>query len=78
MKPYYTKKGQYADGRNKIAIEDDGVVQIFLPKPEFMLKLMQILRGYYPSVLLRVKTELKYNLDFMKKSTGKTRSLKES
>lgn len=40
MKPYYTKKGKYKDGRNKVCIEyeEDGkILNKFLPKPETML-----------------------------------------
>jgi hypothetical protein len=75
MKPYYTKKGKYSDGRNKIAIEDNSKVIKFLPKPEFMLKLFEILSVYYPSVLLRVKNELKYHVSCGQKATEKTPSL---
>lgn len=54
MKPYYTKKGKYEDGRNKIAIEyikENKIIVKFLPKPE---KMLEILKKVSP-VSLRVK-----------------------
>jgi len=46
MKAYYTKKGKFEDGRNKICIEylnNGKIVTKFLPKPEKMLKYLALL-----------------------------------
>lgn len=46
MKPYYTNKGRYSDGRKKVCIEyQEGtkVVTKFLPKPEKLLYYLGIL-----------------------------------
>ena len=45
MKPYYTRKGRYEDGRNKLCIEfeKNGKVETkFLPKPEKMLQILHL------------------------------------
>ena len=73
MKPYYTKKGSYKDGRNKIAVEQDGIVALFLPKPEVMVKLLEDLRVNNPDILLRVKREVKFSSNYVKKTTVKSR-----
>lgn len=42
MKPFYRKKGKYADGRDVIYIEDrENNSTTALPKPEIMLKILK-------------------------------------
>lgn len=42
MKPFYRKKGHYADGRDRIVIEDkDNKKSVALPKPEVLTSLLE-------------------------------------
>jgi hypothetical protein len=50
MKPYYTKKGKYADGRQRIVIRREALnlltgecvtKDVHLPKPELLLDLLR-------------------------------------
>jgi len=62
MKPYYTKKGKYEDGRNKIAIETEKDVK-FLPKPEVLIEILKLLGEHYDYIILRAKKLAKFRVN---------------
>ncbi len=46
MKPFYSNKGKYKDGRKKVVIVfDDGRKNFALPKPEKLMDMLHISRN---------------------------------